>query len=262
VIDVGTGSAVVLLHGFPHTYRLWDLVAPRLAQTYRVVAPDLVAGGSALELADRVEGVLDDLGIEHATMIGIDAGVAAAIGFALAYPARTRRLAVMEMVLPGIAGAEAFTQNGLPWWFGFHQVHGLAERVLAGHEREYIEWFLRAGTVSGEGIGSELTDAFVASYRGESALAGAFEHYRARPRTAEELAELLPTQGLKVPVLAIGSHPVGQALATQLDPFADDLTSIQLDDCGHLIPLDAPDRLLAALLPWLDAERSTAGEDE
>ncbi|GAA0938183.1 alpha/beta hydrolase [Kribbella koreensis] len=254
MIDVGTGSAVVLLHGFPHTYRLWDRITPRLAQTHRVVAPDLVTGGSALELAERLEGLLDDLDIESATMVGIDAGVAAAIGFALQRPDRTQRLAVMEMVLPGVAGAEAFTQNGLPWWFGFHQVPGLAERVLVGHEREYIEWFLRAGTVSGEGIGSELTDAFAASYQGESALAGAFEHYRARSRTAEELAELLPTRGLKVPVLAIGSHPVGQTLAKQLVPFADDLTSIQLDDCGHLIPLDAPDRLLAALIPWLDAD--------
>ncbi|WP_328324463.1 hypothetical protein OHA70_33375 [Kribbella sp. NBC_00382] len=66
------------------------------------------------------------------------------------------------------------------------------------------------------------------------------------------MARLTPSK-LQIPVLAIGARPVGPALATQLAAFADDLTTLQLDDCGHLIPLDAPDRLLAALIPWLDA---------
>lgn len=51
-----------------------------------------------------------------------------------------------------------------------------------------------------------------------------------------------------------GAHPVGAVLATQLVAFADDLTTAQIDDRGHLIPLDAPDRLLAELVPWLDAD--------
>ncbi|QNE16955.1 alpha/beta hydrolase [Kribbella qitaiheensis] len=251
MIDTGTGPAVVLLHGFPHTFRLWDLVVPRLAATHRVIAPDLVLGGSALELAGRLAELLDWLGVERATMVGIDAGVQAAVGFALGYPDRIERLAVMEAVLPGVEGAEAFAHGGLPWWFGFHQVPGLAERVLVGHEREYIEWFLRAGTADGEGVGHELTDAFASAYRGSEALAGAFEHYRAMSRTAGELAPLLAEQELKVPVLAIGARPVGPALAAQLAPFAADLTTTQLDNCGHLIPLDAPDQLLEVLIPWL-----------
>ncbi|RZT16871.1 pimeloyl-ACP methyl ester carboxylesterase [Kribbella sp. VKM Ac-2569] len=252
MIDTGVGPAVVLLHGFPHTHRLWELVVPRLSESYRVIAPDLVAGGSALELAGWLAGLLDSLGVERTAVVGIDAGVPAAVGFALEHPARTDRLAVMEAVLPGIAGAEAFAQRGLPWWFGFHQVPGLAEKVLVGHEREYIEWFLRAGTVDGAGIGPELTDAFASAYTGTQALASAFEHYRAMPRTAQELTPLLRERRLNLPVLAIGAQPVGPVLASQLSASADNLTAVQFDDCGHLIPLDAPDRLLAALLPWLN----------
>ncbi|MDT5016417.1 MAG: hypothetical protein QOD39_2577 [Mycobacterium sp.] len=71
------------------------------------------------------------------------------------------------------------------------------------------------------------------------------------PRTAAELTRLLSERRLDLPVLAIGAKPVGPALAAQLAAWADDLTTVQLDDCGHVIPLDAPDRLLAALLPWL-----------
>ncbi|MEV5967275.1 alpha/beta fold hydrolase [Kribbella sp. NPDC051952] len=213
MIDTGAGPAVMLLHGFPHTPRLWDRVVPGLAQTHRVIAPDLVAGGSALELADRLEGLLDSLGIERTAMVGIDAGVPAAVGFALKCPDRIDRLAVMEAVLPGVAGAEAFVERGLPWWFGFHQVPGFAEKVLTGHEREYVEWFLRAGTAEGAGVGLELTDHFASAYTGTTALAGAFEHYRAMPRTARELARLLTAKSLKTPVLVIGAQPVGPALA-------------------------------------------------
>ncbi|MEV6417955.1 alpha/beta hydrolase [Kribbella sp. NPDC051718] len=250
MIDTGTGPAVVLLHGFPHTFRLWDLVVPQLSKTHRVLAPDLVAGGSALELADRVKELLDQLGIGRAAVVGIDAGVQAAVGFAFGYPDRVDRLAVMEAVLPGVPGAEGF---GPPWWFGFHQVPELAERVLVGHEREYVECFLRAGTFDGAGVGRELTDAFTSAYSGRSALAAAFEHYRAMPRTAVEYKQLLGTgRHLEMPVLAIGAHPVGSALAGQLATFVDDLTTVQLDGCGHLIPLEAPDRLLAALLSWLN----------
>lgn len=251
MIDTGAGPAVVLLHGFPHTYRLWEEVVPRLSESYRVIAPDLVVGGSALELAGELAELLDSLGVRSAALAGIDAGVPVAVGFALEYPGRVDRLAVMEAVLPGIDGAEAFVRRGLPWWFGFHQVPGLAERVLVGHEREYVEWFLRAGTADGAGVGRDLTEAFAAAYTGTAALAGAFEHYRAMPRTAQELGPLLRERRLNLPVLAVGAQPVGPVLANQLTAFADDLTVVQLDDCGHLIPLDAPERLLATVLPWL-----------
>ncbi|MGC4938532.1 alpha/beta fold hydrolase [Kribbella sp. DT2] len=257
MIDTGDGPAVVLLHGFPHTPRLWDAIVPRLAGTRRVIAPDLVAGGSAVELAGRLADLLDALGVERAAMVGIDAGAPAALGFALTRPDRTERLAVMEAVLPGIAGAEAFLAAGPPWWFGFHQVPGLAERVLVGHEHEYVEWFLRAGTADGAGIGPELTDAFASAYSGSEALAGAFEHYRAMSRTAIELPPLLAGR-LRMPVLVVGAQPVGLTPAHQLTAFADDLAAVQLDDCGHLVPLDAPDRLLGVLLPWLEPAECVA----
>lgn len=243
MIDTGAGTAVLLLHGWPHTHRLWEQVAPRLAETHRVVAPDLVVGGSAVELAKRLEELLDQLGIERAAVVGIDAGVSAAVGLAVTSD-RVERLAVMEAVLPGVPGAESF---GPPWWFGFHQVPGLAESVLVGHAREYVEWFLRAGTMSGEGVGADLTYAFAAAYEGKAALAGGFEHYRAMARTAKELAG----RTLSMPVLAVGAHPVGPALASQLEGMAVELSTVQFDYCGHLVPLEAPDRLVDVLLPWL-----------
>jgi pimeloyl-ACP methyl ester carboxylesterase len=57
-----------------------------------------------------------------------------------------------------------------------------------------------------------------------------------------------------MPTLAIGAHPVGDALERQLRPVADDLTGHLIEDCGHIIPLDRPGELLALLMPFLAAD--------
>ncbi|WP_039829088.1 alpha/beta fold hydrolase [Nocardia testacea] len=41
VTVAGSGPALVLLHGRPHTRRIWDRVIPELARAHRVIAPDL-----------------------------------------------------------------------------------------------------------------------------------------------------------------------------------------------------------------------------
>ena len=37
----GSGPPLLLLHGFPQTHAMWSKVAPRLAENYTVVCPDL-----------------------------------------------------------------------------------------------------------------------------------------------------------------------------------------------------------------------------
>jgi pimeloyl-ACP methyl ester carboxylesterase len=51
--------------------------------------------------------------------------------------------------------------------------------------------------------------------------------------------------------MAIGARPVGDSLNRQLRPITDQLTGHLIEDCGHIIPLDRPDALLALLLPFL-----------
>src|SRR5579875_2935684 len=79
----GQGPAVLLLHGFPHTWQLWEPVMDRLAARYRVIAPDLrglgassraATGYDAQTLADDAAGLLDALDEDTAAVAGIDAG--------------------------------------------------------------------------------------------------------------------------------------------------------------------------------------------
>lgn len=262
----GEGPAVLLLHGFPHTWRLWSEVIPPLAAHFRVIAPDLRGlgetarpsdGYDAGTLAADAEALLDALGEPTAAVVGIDAGTPPAFLLAMRRPERVRRLVVMESLLGRLPGAEDFLAGGPPWWFGFHAVPGLAETVLIGHEADYVDWFLDAGT-RGRGVPREIRDHFVAAYTGRDALRGAFAHYRAMPESARQIAATVASGRLTVPTLAIGAHPVGDTLARQLAPVADDLRAHVVEDCGHIIPLDRPEVLVPLLKSFLDLDLGRA----
>ena len=259
VAIAGQGPAVLLLHGFPHTWQLWTDVMDKLAASYRVIAPDLrglgastraQTGYDARSLADDAAALLGALGEGGAVVAGIDAGAPPAFLLAMTRPGLVRRLVLMESLLGRLPGAEDFLAGGPPWWFGFHAVPGLAETVLEGNEASYIDWFLDTGTL-GQGVRPAVRDAFVRAYTGRDALRCAFSYYRSLPASAAQIAEAVAATRLTVPTLAIGSRPVGPALERQLLPIADDLTGHLIDHCGHIIPQHRPDALLALLEPFL-----------
>jgi pimeloyl-ACP methyl ester carboxylesterase len=262
----GEGPAVLLLHGFPHTWQLWTDILDRLAGRYRVIAPDLRGLGASSRaedgydagtLATDAEALLDALGEDSAAVIGIDAGTPPAFLLAMRRPDLVRQLVVMESLLGTLPGGEEFLTAGPPWWFGFHTEPGLAESVLTGHEEQYIDWFLNAGTL-GQGVEPAIRDAFVHAYTGTEALRCAFSYYRALPSSARQIQEAARTGRLTVPTMAIGAYPVGRALERQLRPMADHLVGHTIEDCGHIIPLHRPDALLGLLEPFLALEGPTA----
>ncbi|MFQ3555996.1 alpha/beta hydrolase [Streptomyces gramineus] len=263
----GSGPAILLLHGFPHTWEVWTDVMSDLSDRYRVIAPDLrglgassrtASGYDAGTLAEDAEGLLGILGVSSVAVVGIDAGTAPAFLLTVRRPALVRRLVVMESLLGALPGAEDFLAGGPPWWFGFHRAEpGLAETVLEGHEAAYVDWFLNAGTL-GDGVRPALRDAFVRAYTGRQALSCAFSYYRALPESAVQIERALAGARLTVPTMALGARPVGAALERQLRPVTDNLTGHVIEDCGHIIPLHRPRALLALLHPFLAEGDATA----
>ena len=257
VAEEGEGPVVVLLHGFPHTWQVWSEVIGPLARNHRVLAPDLRGFGDSLGTPDRaapldaatiaadIEGLLDET---TATVVAIDAAVPAAFLLGLNRPELVTRLVLIESTLGRLPGAEDFFAAGPPWWFGFHAVPGLAETVLAGHEAEYVGWFYDQGTRN-RGVRPDIRAAIGAAYARPGALRSALSFYRGLHRTAEQLRDAVRTRRLAVPTTTIGAAPVGRALEQQLRPITDDLTAHLIPGCGHIVPLDRPHELLAAM-PW------------
>src|ERR1043166_2616844 len=52
LVTAGHGSPVLLLHGYPETHTMWHKVAPRLAEDFTVVVPDLRGYGDSSKPAD------------------------------------------------------------------------------------------------------------------------------------------------------------------------------------------------------------------
>ena len=249
VETLGSGPAVLLLHGFPHTRAIWRTVAPRLAAAgLTVIAPDLPglgdsprAGGgyAAPAIATDMLGLLDALDLPEAQVAGLDLGVPVAFALAAAHPERVTGLTLSEGLIGLLPGADDFLRQGPPWWFGLHQAPGgLAEDVLEHSAERYIRFFLSGG--SRRGLPDDLTRIIVDAYRGRAALRNAFDHYRAMPATAEWIADWAWDHRLTMPALAIGGGAVGGATAAQLEPIAGRLRRHVLDDCGHITPVDRP----------------------
>lgn len=246
----GAGPPVLLMHGWPHTWQVWQQVLPLIAGRRRAIAPDLrglgdsarAAGGfDAVTGAGDMLGLLDALGVDRADVVALDAGVPAAFVLGALHPARVRRLVLMEATLPGLPGGFAAS----PWWFGFHSAPGLAETVLEGHEDAYLDWFLAAGTYERRGVPPDIRNAFVRAYTGREALRCGFGYYRA----AAQNAAAIPAVGrLTVPTIALGGNTVGDLLHRQLMAVTDDLTGEIVPRSGHLVPLDRPDAVAEALL--------------
>jgi pimeloyl-ACP methyl ester carboxylesterase len=95
----GTGSPLVLLHGFTDTWRCWEPVLPTLEREHDVLAPTLAghAGGPPLaasvdpdeEIVDELERALDAAGFETAHLVGNSLGGYAALKLAARGRART-----------------------------------------------------------------------------------------------------------------------------------------------------------------------------
>lgn len=118
VCEGGTGRPVLLLHGFPETHACWRYVAPELARTYRVVAPDLRGYGDSdapggphgegyakREMAAELAALMAQLGHDRFAVVGHDRGARVAYRLALDHPERVTRVAVLVRrgFHPGVA---------------------------------------------------------------------------------------------------------------------------------------------------------------
>ncbi len=92
---------LLLVHGWPQNWWAWRSVMPRLAERYRVIAPDLrghgwteapARGYEKDQLAADLLGLLDSLGLERVTWIGHDWGAFAGFLAALRSPERIDRM--------------------------------------------------------------------------------------------------------------------------------------------------------------------------
>jgi pimeloyl-ACP methyl ester carboxylesterase/quinol monooxygenase YgiN len=257
----GSGTPVVLLHGFPNTWYAWRDVMPRLAEHHTVIALDLRGLGDSdpgtqpndvTTGASDLHGLVTGLGLGPVMLAGQDWGGSTAFAFAAAYPDAVRRLAVLE-AMPAGPWTETGLGSGGPWFVGFHQLLDLPERMVAGRERPYLDWFFRAFSANPGVPTQTAVDEYVRCYSRPGAMSSAFARYRGREREIEHNTKHL-SRPLDLPVMAVGGEQgvFGAAVAENLRHGASEVRQEVLADCGHYVSEERPAELAALLLNFFD----------
>jgi len=144
----GQGPALILLHGYTQTSRMWRPLIEKLKDKFTVIAPDLPgigdsdipkSGADMKTAAIRIHALAKSLGVAKARVVGHDIGLMVAYAYAAQFPTEVEKLVVMDAFLPGVVGWELAYNNDNLWHFRFHGP--TPEALVKGREKIYFAYF-------------------------------------------------------------------------------------------------------------------------
>src|SRR5437016_6239847 len=258
-LTAGQGPAVILLHGYTQTSRMWRPIIPLLAEKFTVIAPDLPGIGDSGIPADgldmktaaiRVHAFAKSLGVEKARVVGHDIGLMVAYAYAAQFPAEVEKLVVMDAFLPGVAGWENVYNNPGIWHFRFNGP--TPEALVRGRERIYFEHFWNNFAADKtHSIPEADRVAYTAAYARPGRMRAGWAYFVSFQQAARDFAEL-SRKKLPMPVLAIGGEKAnGALLGQQVKLVATDVTVVVLKDTGHWVLEERPKETTGALVKFL-----------
>ncbi|MGW7534589.1 alpha/beta fold hydrolase [Amycolatopsis sp. NPDC054798] len=179
VAVAGSGSPVVLLHGFPQTHLMWRHVAADLAADHTVLCPDLRGYGDSDKPADDGEtyskrtmaadvvALARAFGHERFALAGHDRGALVAIRAGLDHPDHVSHLAILDVlptldmwdVLQGVNAAVAFHL------YLMAQPPGLPEQLISGAPDAFFSYFLDQWGADPEAIPADIRARYLEASR-------------------------------------------------------------------------------------------------
>jgi pimeloyl-ACP methyl ester carboxylesterase len=258
-LTAGKGPAVVLLHGYTQTSRMWRPFIPLLAARFTVIAPDLPGIGDSsipangLDMksaAIRIHALVKALGIETVRVVGHDIGLMVAYAYAAQYPTETEKLVLIDAFLPGVAGWDDVYNNPAIWHFRFNGP--TPEELVRGRERTYFEHFWNDFAADkAHSVPEADRAAFTAAYARPGRMRAGWAYFVSFQQAAKDFAGLAQRK-LPMPVLAIGGEKAnGRVLGEQTKLVADDPTIVVLKNCGHWVMEEQPQQAMEALTKFL-----------
>jgi haloacetate dehalogenase len=264
VWHAGQGPAVVLLHGYPQTGQMWRKLTPELIKYFSVIVPDLRGYGDSDKprdgydkrtMAADIAGIMTALGHARYSVVGHDRGARVGHRLALDHETAVVRLAVLDIVPTHTVFRDTGKDLAAAYWhWFFFQVPDLPEIMIASSAEPFLRHLLRALTFRAGAIDEAVFQEYLRAFLLPGTIRGGLEDYRAAATV--DLADDERDLGRKIacPVLAVWGeygkmHRLFDVLATWREK-ALDVRGGPLP-CGHFIPEEAPDELLAVLLPFL-----------
>ncbi|MCZ7429493.1 alpha/beta hydrolase [Micromonospora sp. WMMA1949] len=260
----GSGSPVVLLHGFPQTHLMWRHVAADLAGEHTVICPDLRGYGasdkpaadtedtySKRTMAADVVAVARALGHERFALAGHDRGALVAVRAGLDHPDAVTHLASLD-VLPTLDMWDVL--HGTSASVAFHlylmaQPPGLPETMIAGSADAFFGHFLDAWAGDPAAMPAEVRAEYLRASR--EAVDSIVADYRASAGidVAHDRADRDAGRRLTMPVTVIQQDwgaALGYDAAAVWRAWAPDLEH-RTTTAGHFMAEEAPAEISEAL---------------
>lgn len=246
----GSGTPVLLLHAFPLNSDQWEPQIESLGDRFRFIAPDLKGfGGSAApedrseytmdNYADEAAGLLDELGIDKATVVGLSMGGYIAFAFLRRHGDKVAALVLAD------SRAEADPPEGIEKRSG--------QQELVGNEGTAGLIEALSGALLGEPTREkkpEVVERAKALMQNPPAgFIGALEAMKGRPDSTGDLA------GISVPTLIIVGENDGVTPPDASRKMHEHIAGSRLvviPEAGHLSNIEAPEAFNGALAEFLN----------
>ena len=253
--DVGEGEPVILLHGIPTWSFLYREVIPLLAQEHRVLAPDFLGHGYS-DRRDRFDRslraqsamilrLMDELGIERATVVGHDTGGGVALILGIEHPERVERLVLSSAVAYDSWPIEDMISLGDPAW---------RDRT-ASEVASFVASGLADGLHNNDRLTEEFERGIVAPYSDEEGKISLIRN--ASALNTNHTTELVDRhKDIVAPSLVLwGVHDPWQTIADG-ERLAREIPNAHLkrmEDASHWLQQDAPETFAQEILSFLHA---------
>ena len=268
----GQGPPLLLLHGHPETHLAWHKVAGKLAERFTVVLTDLRGYGDSdkpdggpnhANYSKRAMGqdqvdTMRALGHGRFQAVGHDRGGRVLHRMLLDHPDAVTRGVVLDIAPTDKMYAQTDQEFATKyfWWFFHTQDAPLPETMINAVPETYLRAHLNEQSKTPDAVTGAAFADYLRCYRDPACVHAVCEDYRASVTIDPE--HLKADDGRKVaqPLLALwGAKGTGGKLFDVLGLWREEAADVQGQalPCGHLIPEEAPDALLAALDPFLAA---------
>lgn len=248
--EMGQGPPLVMIHGGLLDRRMWDPQFEAFAAAYRVVRYDVRNHGSSRGVPgeftdiDDLLGLLDQLNIDRAAVVGLSLGARIAIDFAIAHPGRVDALVLAS---PGASGyefkGEAVTSN----------TEQMNRAAGEGDLQAAVEYFQRSWTDGPRRVPSEVDPSVREAVRVMAM--DTVQGYNIESITTEldppaigRLAEI------RAPTLAIVGDldmPGVLEIADTVEKSVAGAEVIVLSEVAHMVNLERPEEFNAIVLAYL-----------
>jgi haloacetate dehalogenase len=262
----GTGPPLLLLHGNPQSHFMWHAVAPVLARHFTLVMPDLRGYGGSFkpsqsadhaayakrEMARDMVELMEQLGHKSFAVVAHDRGARVAHRLALDHADRVARLAVLDIVptIEHFERADMAFGLGYYHWFWFAQPHPFPENVISAAPEAWFTAHTSREPKPPDFFHAEALADYLAAARDPRTIIGMCEDYRAAATIdlVHDRDSRAAGQKISCSLLALWGAK-GKIGAWQ--QYCSEAVTGSAINSGHYLAEEAPDELLARLLPFL-----------